>query len=364
MKSAFERLPPGKLLRWATRNLRGLPWRAEPRDPYRVWVSEIMLQQTQVMTVIPYFQRFMEHFPTIQALAEAPLDDVLKLWEGLGYYSRARNLHRAAQQIMSEQGGQLPSTVEGLLKLPGIGRYTAGAIASLAFERDAPVLDGNVKRVLCRLYTIRGDTRQPKIEKKLWALAEMNLPHGQAGRWNEALMELGATVCTPRSPQCDVCPLARVCRARALGLEEKLPERTAKKRTPHYDVTAAVIRKRGRLLIAQRPLGGMLGGLWEFPGGKVEPGESLEECLRREIKEELGIEIKVGQRVTQVKHAYTHFSITLYAFECRLVSGRPRTIQVADWRWARMEELDDFAFAVTDRKIIQVLEAERYGQTA
>jgi A/G-specific adenine glycosylase len=353
-----RRLPINKLLRWAEKHLRDLPWRIEPRDPYRVWISEMMLQQTQVATVIPYFRRFTERFPTVQALAAAPLDDVLKLWEGLGYYARARNLHHAARKVVAEFDGHLPDTVEELSTLPGIGRYTAGAIASIAFGRDEPVVDGNVKRVLCRVYAIRGDARQPAIQKKLWSLAAANLPKGKAGRWNEAMMELGATVCLPRSPRCDECPLARVCRARALGIQEKLPTKATKKRLPHYDVTAAVIRKRSRVLIAQRPVGGMLGGLWEFPGGKRERGESLEECLRREIKEELGVEIEVGQSVTQVKHAYTHFRITLHAFECRLVSGRPRAIQVADWRWVRFDELDDFAFAVTDRKIIQALRAK------
>jgi A/G-specific adenine glycosylase len=355
MRSAHQRLPVGQLLRWAARNLRALPWRAEPRDPYRVWVSEIMLQQTQAATVIPYFGRFMERFPTLQALARAPLDDVLKLWEGMGYYARARNLRRAAQQVMAEWGGKLPDTVQELSKLPGIGRYTAGAIASIAFGRDAAVVDGNVRRVLCRVYAIHGDARQPKAQKRLWALAEANLPQGKAGRWNEAMMELGATICTPRLPRCDECPFVRVCRAYALSIQEKLPERATQKRVPHYDVTAAIIRKRGRVLIAQRPLDGMLGGLWEFPGGKRERGESLPECLQREIKEELGIEIKVGRPVTQVEHAYTHFRITLHAFECRHVSGRPHTLQVADWRWVALDELDDFAFAATDRKIIRAL---------
>jgi A/G-specific adenine glycosylase len=353
----MQRLPASRLLRWAVRHLRDLPWRTEPRDPYRVWISEMMLQQTQVVIVIPYFQRFTERFPTVQALAEAPLDDVLKLWEGLGYYARARNLHRAAQQVVAEFDGRLPDTVEALSRLPGIGAYTAGAIASLAFGCDAPVVDGNVRRVLCRVYAIRGDARQPKVQRKLWTLAEMNLPKRKAGRWNEALMELGATVCLPRAPRCDECPLTPVCRARALGIPEKFPARAARQRTPHYDVTAAVIRKKGRILIAQRPMEGMLGGLWEFPGGKLEPGESLEECLQREIREELGIEIQVGQPVARVKHAYTHFRITLHAFECRLRKGRPRAIGVSDWRWVKWDELDDFAFAVTDRKIIQALRA-------
>jgi A/G-specific adenine glycosylase len=361
-RNARDRLPAAALFRWARRNLRDLPWRVEPRDPYRIWVSEIMLQQTQAVTVIPYFTRFTERFPTVQALAEAPLDDVLKLWEGLGYYARARNLHRAAQQVMAESGGQVPDTVEKLGRLPGIGDYTAGAIASIGFGRDAPVVDGNVRRVLCRVYAIRGDPRQKKIQNRLWALARANLHRRQPGLWNEALMELGATICTPRSPRCVQCPLATVCRARAQGLQDKLPQRTASKRIPHYDVTAAIIRQRGRVLIARRPLDSMLGGLWEFPGGKKERGESLEECLQREICEELGIEIKVGPLVTRLNHTYTHLRITLHAFECRRVRGRPRAIQVADWRWVTPDALDTFAFAVTDRKIVQALRARLAGQ--
>ena len=352
---ATKQLPVAPLLRWATKNLRDLPWRVEPRDPYRVWVSEMMLQQTQVATVIPYFRRFTERFPTVQALAAAPLDDVLKLWEGLGYYARARNLHRAARKVVAEFDGHLPDTVEELCKLPGIGRYTAGAIASIAFGRDAPVVDGNVKRVLCRVYAIRGDARRPAIQKKLWALAAANLPQGKAGRWNEAMMELGAIVCLPRSPRCDKCPLAGVCRARALGIQEQLPKKATRKRLPHYDVTAAVIRKRGRILIAQRPVGGMLGGLWEFPGGKRKRGESLEECLRREIHEELGVEIEVGQPVTQVKHAYTHFRITLYAFECSCRSNPVKGV----WRWARLSDLANLAMPSADRKIIAEMQQAR-----
>ena len=316
-----------------------------------------MLQQTQVVTVIPYFQRFTERFPTVQALAAAPLDEVLKLWEGLGYYARARNLHRAARQVVAELGGRLPDKVAGLIKLPGIGAYTAGAIASIAFGRDAPVVDGNVKRVLCRVYALRGDTHQPKIQHKLWALAEANLPEGKAGRWNEALMELGATVCLPRWPQCDKCPLAKVCRARALGIQDRLPARAARKPMPHVDVTAAVIRRLrgGRMLIAQRPTGGMLGGLWEFPGGKVERGESLAEGLRREIREELGIEIEVGRPLARVEHAYTHFRITLYAFECSCRSNPVKGV----WRWARLSDLANLAMPSADRKIIAEMQQAR-----
>jgi A/G-specific adenine glycosylase len=343
-----------KLIKWFDANARDLPWRRR-RTPYRVWLSEMMLQQTQVDTAIPYFRRFTTRFPSLKALADAPLDEVLKLWEGLGYYARARNLHRAAQIVRRESGGRFPRSLDGLMRLPGVGRYSAGAIASLIFGIDAPILDGNVARVLCRVFGIKRDPREAKTRAELWSLAESLLPKGHAGRFNEALMELGATVCTPRSPKCEACPIASMCEANERGIQDRLPIRRARKATPHYDVTAAVIRRKGRVLIAQRPLDGMLGGLWEFPGGKRETDETLEECLRREIKEELRLEIEVGGQLTRVKHAYTHFRITLHAFECKLVSGKTRAIGVADFKWVRLSELDRYAFAKTDRKIIQAL---------
>lgn len=346
---------PHNLIAWFDAHRADLPWRRD-RDPYLVWLSEIMLQQTQVTTVIPYFERFVARFPTVEALAAAPLDDVLKLWESLGYYSRARNLHRAAQIVAQDLGGQFPPTVEGLLLLPGIGRYTAGAIASLAFGIDAPVLDGNVIRVLARLFDIAEDVRDAATLKRLWALAERLVPPGQAGPWNEGLMELGRTICTPKSPGCERCPVAAHCVARVLGVQEQRPVKAPKARTPHYDVTAAVItRADGQVLIAQRPLDKMLGGLWEFPGGKREPGESLQDCLRREIREELGIEIAVGAQIGTVRHGYTHFRITLYAFDCTLISGAPQAVQCAAWTWAALDDLDRYAFPVTDQKIVAML---------
>lgn len=346
-----------RLAKWFRRHARDLPWRRE-RSPYRVWLSEMMLQQTQVDTVIPYFNRFLDRFPTLTDLAAAPLGDVLKRWEGLGYYARARNLHTAARAIVNDLHGEWPRTVEGLMALPGIGRYTAGAIASLAFDVCAPVLDGNVIRVLCRLFAIRRDPKDIRVREALWQLAEDLLAGAKAtspGEHNEALMELGATLCTPRNPRCEVCPIAAQCEAKRLGLQAQLPAKTKRPPLPHYDVTAAVIRRHGRLLIAQRPLGGRLGGLWEFPGGKVEAGESLPQCLRREIKEELGIRVKVGDFVTAVDHAYTHFKITLHAFECTVLSGEPRKLSVADFKWVRLSDLDRYAFAKTDLRIIEAL---------
>ncbi|MDW8228190.1 MAG: A/G-specific adenine glycosylase, partial [Anaerolineales bacterium] len=283
--------PVEKLLAWYEKHARSLPWR-NVSDPYAIWISEVMLQQTRVEAVIPYFERWMKRFPTVADLAAAPEQDVLALWEGLGYYRRARNLHQAARIIMAKYGGQIPRELSALRRLPGVGRYTAAAIASIAYGLDVATLDGNLKRVLARLFNIEEPVDTPAGEKRLWALAEQHLPRGRAGDYNQALMDLGATLCLPRAPRCPLCPVNEFCQARALGVQESRPVRQPKKETPHYTVTAAVIRRNGRVLLAQRPSRGLLGGLWEFPGGKVEPGESLPEALRREIREELAVDIQ------------------------------------------------------------------------
>jgi len=341
-------------LAWYEKNARDLPWRKTPR-PYRVWVSEIMLQQTQVDTVLPYYRRWLKRFPTVKALARAPLADVLSMWEGLGYYSRARNLHQAAQIVMKEFNGRLPEDAASLQKLPGVGRYTAGAIASIAFNRDAAVLDGNVKRVLARVFNLTDDVKSPSGEKKLWALAESLVPAGRAGDYNQALMDLGATICRPHNPACLLCPLLGLCQAQRLGLENERPVVTRKAPTPHYAVTAAIIRHHGRVLIARRPLDKLLGGLWEFPGGKCEPGESLQACLKREIREELGMQIAVGEQRVTLKHAFTHFKITLHAFEAEWMGGKPRALQVAAFKWVRPAQLTGYAMGKTDRTIARML---------
>jgi A/G-specific adenine glycosylase len=346
-----------RLLAWFAANARDLPWRRE-RTPYRVWLAETMLQQTQADTVAPYYERFLARFPTLQALAAAPLEDVLKVWEGLGYYARARNLHAAARQIVAEHEGQIPDTFETLLALPGVGRYTAGAVASIACGRDVVAVDGNVRRVLARAFASREDVSRPAAQRKLETLAASLLPVGQAGAFNEALMELGATVCTPRAPRCDDCPVRDLCQARAAGDPESLPVKRPRKAIPHYVVTAAVtIAADGRILVAQRHADDMLGGLWEFPGGKREEGETLPECLAREMREELDIEVEVGAMLTVVKHAYTHFRITLHAFRCRVVAGEPRCLDCAAFRWVTLAELDALPMSVADRKIAQALQA-------
>jgi A/G-specific adenine glycosylase len=344
-----------RLLAWYAKNKRDLPWRRDAHNPYRVWISEIMLQQTQVATVIPYYARFLARFPNVKSLANAKLDAVLKAWEGAGYYARARNLHRAAKEIVARFGGKLPSTVAELLTLPGIGRYTAGAIASIAFKRDAPVVDGNVARVLCRYFNIQSELKSGTTQRKLWHLAEACLPAGRAGDFNQGLMELGATVCSPHHPQCGVCPLRRTCQARRLNLQDQLPAKPKKKKLPHHPIAVGVIWKRGKILIAKRFDDDLLGGLWEFPGGHREKNESLADCVAREVREEVGIEIEVGKRLAIVQHAYSHFSITLHAFECRWERGRPRAIGCAAVRWVMPRRLRQYAFPTANRKIIPVL---------
>jgi A/G-specific adenine glycosylase len=343
------------LLNWYDRSAAVLPWRAD-HNPYRIWLSEIMLQQTQVETVKPYFERFLAAYPSVTDLAAASLNDVLKLWEGLGYYSRARNLHRAAQTVVQNYGGRFPDTVDGLLSLPGIGRYTAGAIASIAFGEVAPVLDGNVIRVFARLTDLTEDVTQPAVKAKLWELAASWMPPERPGDYNQALMELGRVVCKPRNPLCGDCPIQSHCLAYEHGTQGQRPVKKAKAPTPHYDVTAGIIwNEVGQVLIAQRPMDGLLGGLWEFPGGKQETGETLTECLKRELREELAIEVEVGDLFTVVQHAFTHFKITLHAFTCRHLSGMPQKLGVQDWAWVAPADLPRYSFGKADRQVIQAM---------
>jgi A/G-specific adenine glycosylase len=348
------------LLSWYGKQARPLPWR-ETKDPYRIWVSEVMLQQTQVKTVESYYGRFIGRFPSVAELARAAPDEVMKHWEGLGYYGRARHLHRAAREVVERFDGNVPDTLEDLLSLSGIGRYTAGAILSIAFEKPEAVLDGNVIRVLSRMFHVTDDVRKGSTLKKLWSLSEGLLPKRRIRDYNQALMELGALLCRSRNPACPDCPVSALCEANRLSLQRELPVKSPRKPVPHHEVTAGIIWRDDHLLITRRPPKGLLGGLWEFPGGKLEPGETLEGCLKREIREELGIAIEVGALLTSVDHAYTHFKITLHAFECRYRGGRLRLIGVDDYRWILPRELEKFALPAADHKIIALLKNRKYG---
>lgn len=346
------------LLQWFDRVAAPLPWRSAQPDPYHVWLSEIMLQQTQIETVIPYYKRFLESYPHIHSLADAPLDDVLKLWEGLGYYSRARNLHKTAQVISKQMNGEFPKSADNLQKLPGIGRYTAGAIASITYQEPVPVLDGNVIRVFSRLLDLADDVTQPSVKNHLWDVAENWTPTQRPGDYNQALMELGQKICTPRNPLCDDCPIQAHCKAFANGTQAERPIKQKKAPTPHYDVAAGIVKRDdGKILIAQRPNENLLGGLWEFPGGKQEKGETLPQALKRELMEELAIDVQVGDFFVSVKHAFTHFKITLHAFECRIISGEPQAIEAQAFTWVTLAEMDQYAFGKADREIIKALHA-------
>ncbi len=342
------------LLSWYEKHRRVLPWR-DSEDPYKIWVSEVMLQQTQVNTVEKYYQRFIGRFPTVRKLANADLSTVMKVWEGLGYYGRARNLHRAAREIVLRFGGRVPDDEKALLSLPGVGRYTAGAVLSIAYGKPVPVLDGNVIRVLTRIFHVTENVEKAETRRRLWSLAEDLLPQKRVGDFNQGLMEFGATVCTPKQPSCGVCPLGVFCEAKRLSIQTELPIRAPRRAIPHYDVTAGIIWRNGKFLITLRPPRGLLGGLWEFPGGKKEEGEGLKTCLRREIREELAIDINVGDPLVSVKHAYSHFRITLHVFRCMYAGGRIQLRECADYRWITAADLDGYAFPAADRKVIQIL---------
>jgi A/G-specific adenine glycosylase len=347
------------LLAWVRADRRDLPWRRR-RDPYTVWISEVMLQQTQVATVVPYFARWMVRFPDISSLAAATPDDVLRIWAGLGYYARARNLHRMAQETVARHGGVIPSEKKALLALPGIGRYTAGAILSLAFGQREAVLDGNVRRVLCRVYDIADDLTKAATERQLWQLATglvMAAPEASAGDMNEGLMELGALICTPGLPDCAACPIAGVCLAHARGVETERPVKRPKARPPHYDATAALILDDAcRYLLIQRPAAGLLGGLWGFPGGVLREGEVVVEGFARTVREQIGVDVAPGDPVATIRHAYTHFRITLHACRCQIIAGEPQPLRCAAVRWVTAGELTDYALPVTDAKIVHALQ--------
>ncbi len=345
-----------RILAWYHQNARSLPWRIPPGqalrhpDPYAVWVSEIMLQQTRVETVIPYFQRWMEQFPTVQALAAAPEQTVLNAWEGLGYYSRARNLHKSAKIILGQHNGRLPDTLAALRSLPGIGRYTAAAIASIAFGQDVATLDGNLRRVFSRVFNISQPADSPTGEESLWALAAGHVPPGQAGDYNQALMDLGASICLPKKPPCLLCPLAEICQARALGLQEQRPVLKPKAAVPHKLKLAAVIIRENLVLLAQRPATGLLANLWEFPAAFADEDSAL--ALAAVIETEYGLKINPSKTsLGTFQHAYTHFKLTETAYPSDLLENPA----APNLHWVPLTALDDYPMGKVDRLIARKL---------
>ncbi len=346
----------GRLLAWYDRNRRALPWRTgSPPDSYAVWVSEIILQQTRVETAVPYYERFMARFPDVRALARADLQDVLKAWENLGYYTRARNLHKAARRIVEDHAAEIPSDKKALLALPGIGPYTAGAILSMAFGRAEPAVDGNVRRVICRLDGIRDPLDQAATLRRVEARAAALVPSERSGDVNQALMDLGSGVCTPRDPGCGVCPLQEACRAAAEGDPEAVPVKQKRKPVPHRRAAGAVIRdEQGRLLLVKRADHGLLGGLWKLPGGETPNGADPAQALERRVEAEVGMRVRVrGPALASVDHTYTHFRLTLEAFACDRVFGRPRARGCDAWAWVLPRDRARFPVSGVDAKILK-----------
>lgn len=339
------------LLKWFKTNQRPLPWR-EKYSPYEVWISEIMLQQTQVKTVLPYFDRWMKALPTIQSVAEAKEDCVLKLWEGLGYYSRVRNIQKAARIIIEKFGGEFPSDYDDILALPGVGKYTAAAIASIAFNQNLPVVDGNVIRVLSRLLLYKKNTRLPEADKQMWEWMKSILPDGKARAFNQAMMEFGALQCTPAGPACESCPFNSRCQAYIKGMVGQLPDRGAKKESKNIKVALAVIKRGDRIFIQKRPPVGLMAGLWEFPGGKIEKGESAVDAIHREIREEVGISIKNVKVIKRIKHAYTSFKVDLHCFEAEHEGGKVSLNFASDGKWVKLSELKEYPFPAADVQLI------------
>lgn len=355
-----------RLVDWFSGAARDLPWR-QTLDPYAVWVSEVMLQQTQVRTVIPYWARWMQRLPTVAHLASASSDDVLKLWEGLGYYRRARHLHAAAQAIVARPGARLPEDVDGWLALPGIGRYTAGAIASIAFNQPAPILDGNVARVLARVTALPGNPKQGSVAKALWAGAASlvdaahglsvppRLAHapcvrlsGPCSALNQALMELGALVCTPAQPACMDCPIRTLCRAHAMGRPTAFPGSTPRPQAVHRAMAAIVWRDAGRWLVRQRPSNDVNGGLWEFPSLPCEPGEDPKDVVARWLNVEAGVLHPAGT----IRHAITRHRMVQHFFR---LEGRPsRSRPPTKSRWMATDELDALAWTAAHRKALAI----------
>ncbi len=351
-----------RLVAWYRRHARDLPWRRS-RDPYRVWISEIMLQQTQVATVEPYFERFVTALPKVDDLAAAEEQQVLKLWEGLGYYRRARQLHAAAQMIVTEHGGQFPRDPQAVRALPGIGRYTAGAILSIAFDAREPILEANTIRLLSRLAGYQGEVAKRAGQQLLWQAAEELLPRRETGIFNQALMELGSRVCTPRNPGCESCPVAILCVARAKNLQHEIPRSAPRPVFEEVREAAIVVRHRGRVLVRRCAAGERWAGLWDFPRFTVEPEQTLPlaEQIAGRVKQLTGVQVEPREHLTTLRHGVTRFRITLECHAARYLSG-PAATDEREMRWVEPHELSDLPLSTTGRKLSRLISQSKHGE--
>lgn len=339
-----------------------MPWR-DAGNPYYTWLSEIMLQQTRVDQATPYFNRFIERFPTVHDLAEATQQDVLSVWEGLGYYSRARYLHEAAQTVVEDHSGEVPDTWDVITELKGIGPYTAAAVLSIAYQKPHAVVDGNVIRVLSRYFGIEDDVRRSTTKNAIQGYADDLIDRERPGDFNQALMELGATICTPSNPSCDACPVAEGCMARKQVKTDEIPYKSPAKKVPHHDIGVGIlVDNNSNVLIALRPEDAMLGGLWEFPGGKRKEEESIKDTVIRELHEELDVQSQIIEPFMKLKHAYSHFKITLHAYICQITEGEPQPKTSQKIQWVPIQELDQYPFPKANRKLTDKLMSKEFLQ--
>lgn len=350
-KSGFSK----DLLEWYYLQSHNMPWRGT-LDPYHIWLSEVMLQQTQVQTVKPYYHRWLEKYPSVEDVADADENELLKVWEGLGYYARARNFQHACRTVVDEFNGAVPDQPDQFMKLKGVGPYTNAAVQSIAFQHSLPVVDGNVKRIASRIMKL--ETPPDKHIQTITNFLTQHIPEDVPGDFNQALMDLGRQICTAATPKCNRCPVAQFCRAYVDNVVDKYPVKIQTKEKPHVNIAVGVIWKSEEVLIAKRKSSGLLGGLWEFPGGKIEPGENAESCVLREVKEELGLDVKLGAAIGAIEHAYSHFSLTMTAYNCQYTSGIPQAISCADWCWLDRDQFDRLAFPKANHKLFPLIPDE------
>lgn len=346
-KRSFSR----DLLRWYRRSARELPWRTT-KDPYKIWISEIMLQQTTVAAVIPYYNRWIKRFPTIHHVARAHEQTILKFWQGLGYYSRARNIKKTAKGICQDFQGHLPRDPVLLKSLPGFGPYTVGAVASIAFDIRHPIIDANVRRVVMRVLAIEGKA-DSKIDRKVYSYLDTILPKKNVGDFNQALMELGALICKKNNPLCSACPVRNFCEAYRKGIQELIPKSVSKV-IKNQEAAIAVIKDKNKILIQKRPDKGLFAGLWEFPGGKLKKEEGVRQALKRKVIEELGAEVKNIKFLLNVTHYYTQFKVRLHVFTCALESNSYPTSPLQH-KWVSIPQLSNYPMPSGSAKIVEKL---------
>ncbi len=345
------------LIEWYSNNKRDLPWR-KSKNIYSVWLSEIMLQQTQVDTVKPFYNNWINQYPSIASVAKTNEENLLKIWEGLGYYNRCRNFHKASRLVMDNYNGNIPIVHSDFIKLPGVGPYISAAVLSISKGKPLPAVDVNIKRVLSRILRLKKDSKRNL--KYMLSTIEKWMKHNNPGDINEALMDLGATVCRPNQAQCHICPLSKNCNGYLSGNPEKYPQKVIKKSIPHFSVVTCLLWRDDRFLIMKRDKKNHLGGLWEFPGGKIKENEQMDYALRRELKEECGISINIGKKIGKVKHKYSHFSIDLYAYHCTTKNGSSiKTDQ--PYLWVEPEDIDQYPFPKANHKLFDILDRQEWN---